>query len=117
MKVLQTRIEKDFEQFIKSLTKLESAEFCGVARMLNVDMLKEGNAAEDIKKLRGKRAEAEKVEDAMTEEEKEQFKEAMSEFLRPMEDVMNDMMDKFLGLSKKARKKLLKIMKDCPRGL
>lgn len=117
MRVLQTRIEKDFEQFIKSLAKLESAEFCGVAKMLNVNMLKEEDAAKDIKKLRGKRAKTEKVEDVMTEEEKEQFKEAMSEFLRPMEDVMNDMMDKFLGLSKKARRELLKIMKDCPRGL
>lgn len=118
MKILQSRLEKDFETFVKSLTKLEPAEFCGVAKMLKVEVADIEGAKqkiEEVKQTRGKRTEITVVDECCDSDLREALKDI--EFpLRPMEDVMNELMDSFLGLSKHARRELLKIMKDCPRG-
>ena len=35
----RTSIEKDFEYFVKNITKLNPAEFCGLAKILSVPMI------------------------------------------------------------------------------
>lgn len=35
---MQKRIEKDFEAFLRGLTKLEPVEFCGLARIMGIKM-------------------------------------------------------------------------------
>jgi hypothetical protein len=39
MKFMRTRIEKDFELFVKTLPSLEAVEFAGLAKILGVKMV------------------------------------------------------------------------------
>ena len=96
-------IEKDFEYFVKNITKLEPAEFCGLARILSVPMVRQEKLA-DLKK---------EDYEAMGLDEKTEY---VAELTRPMDDVLEQMMDRFLGLSKRRRKEINQILKDAKRG-
>lgn len=80
---MQKRIEKDFEAFLRGLTKLEPVEFCGLARMMGVKM-------------------DEVVDDKRT--------------TRPLEKIMEELMDKFLETTRRRQKEILKLLKDARRG-
>lgn len=71
MSVIQTRKEKDFEQFVRALPKLEPIEFYGLAKLLG----------------------------ASCEEDK-------------LDETLEKMMDRFLGLKKHRRREILQILKD-----
>lgn len=96
-------IEKDFEYFVRNITKLQPAEFCGLAKILSVDMVRrekiEGLTKEDIEK--------------MGLDERQEY---MAEITRPMDEVLEAMMDRYLVLSKKRRKEINQILKDAQRG-
>lgn len=99
----RSSIEKDFEYFVRNIGKLNPAEFCGLAKVLSVPMVDktkiEGLTPEQIEEL--------KLQD------KENY---MIEFSRPMDIVLEEMMDRFLALSKKRRKEINQILKDVQRG-
>ena len=99
----KSSLEKDFEYFVRNIGKLNPAEFCGLAKILSVPMIDkakvEGLTPEQIEEL--------KLQD------KENY---MIEFSRPMDTVLEEMMDRFLGLSKKRRKEINQILKDVQRG-
>ena len=77
------RKEKDFEAFLKGLTKLEPVEFCGLARIMGVKM---------------------------------SVKEDDTHTLRPLDEIMEEMMDRFLETSRRRQKEILKLLKDARRG-
>lgn len=99
----RSNLEKDFEFFVKNITNLQPAEFCGLAKVLSVSMVRqeklEGLTKEDIKK--------------MGLEEKTEY---MAEFMVPMDEVLEKMMDRFLELPKRRRKEINQILKDVKRG-
>ena len=99
----RSSLEKDFEYFVRNISKLNPAEFCGLAKVLSVPMIDkekvEGLTPEQIEEL--------KLQD------KENY---MIEFSRPMDKVLEEMMDRFLGLSKKRRREINQILKDVQRG-
>ena len=99
----RSSLEKDFEYFVRNIGKLNPAEFCGLAKVLSVPMIDrekvEGLTPEQIKEL--------ELED------KENY---MIEFARPMDKVMEEMMDRFLGLPRRRRKEINQILKDVKRG-
>lgn len=99
----RSSLEKDFEYFVRNIGKLNPAEFCGLAKVLSVPMIDkekvEGLTSEQIEEL--------KLQD------KENY---MIEFSRPMDKVLEEMMDRFLGLSKKRRREINQILKDVQRG-
>lgn len=96
-------LEKDFEYFVRNITKLQPAEFCGLAKILSVPMVNQ-------EKLEGLTPEQVKE---MELEEKENY---MIEFTRPMDKVLEEMMDRFLALPKRRRKEINQILKDVQRG-
>jgi hypothetical protein len=96
-------IEKDFEYFVKNITKLEPAEFCGLARILSVPMIRQEKLA-DLKK---------EDYEVMGLDEKTEY---VAELTRPMDEVLEQMMDKFLELSKRRRKEINQILRDAKRG-
>ena len=99
----RSSLEKDFEYFVRNIGKLNPAEFCGLAKVLSVPMIDkekvEGLTPEQIEEL--------KLQD------KENY---MIEFSRPMDKVLEEMMDRFLSLSKKRRREINQILKDVQRG-
>ena len=99
----RSSLEKDFEYFVKNIGKLNPAEFCGLAKVLSVPMIDhakvEGLTPEQIEEL--------KLQD------KENY---MIEFSRPMDTVLEEMMDRFLSLPKRRRKEINQILKDVQRG-
>jgi hypothetical protein len=99
LRVFRPRIEKDFEYFVRNITKLEPAEFCGLARILSVPMVRQekltGLSAEDIEK--------------MGLDEKAEY---VAELLVPMDVILEQMMDRFLELPKRRRKEIIQILKD-----
>lgn len=103
LRVFRPRIEKDFEYFVRNITKLEPAEFCGLARILSVPMVRHeelnGLSAEDIEK--------------MGLDEKAEY---VAELLVPMDVILEQMMDRFLELPKRRRKEIIQILKDAQRG-
>lgn len=103
MNFFRSSLEKDFEYFVRNIGKLNPAEFCGLAKVLSVSMIDkakvEGLTQEQIEELKL--------------QEKENY---MIEFSRPMDTVLEEMMDRFLGLSKKRRKEINQILKDVQRG-
>jgi hypothetical protein len=99
----KTKLEKDFEFFVNNIGKLEPAEFCGLAKVLSVPMVNK----EKVKSLTPEQIEELKLQD------KENY---MIEFSRPMDAVLEEMMDRFLALSKKRRKEINQILKDVQRG-
>lgn len=103
MKLFQSRLEKDFEFFVKSLPNLEPIEFCGLAKILNVPMVHQEKLV-DFKK---------EDYEAMEWEEKTEY---VAEFNRPLDTIMEELMDKYLELSKHQRKEINQMLKDIKRG-
>ena len=101
--MFRKNIETDFEYFVKNIVKLEPAEFCGLARILNVPMVRQEKLA-DLKK---------EDYEAMGLDEKTEY---VAELTRPMDEVLEQMMDKFLSLPRKRRKEINQILKDAKRG-
>ena len=103
MNIFRSNLEKDFEYFVRNISKLNPAEFCGLAKILSVPMIDkakvEGLTPEQIEEL--------KLQD------KENY---MIEFSRPMDIIFEEMMDRFLALSRKRRKEINQILKDVQRG-
>ena len=99
----KSSLEKDFEYFVRNIGKLNPAEFCGLAKILSVPMIDqakvEGLTPEQIEEL--------KLQD------NENY---MIEFSRPMDTVLEEMMDRFLELPKRRRKEINQILKDVQRG-
>lgn len=103
MEFLRSRQEKDFEFFVKNIGKLEPAEFCGLAKILSVPMI-------DREKIDG--LTSEQIEELKLDEKKNY----MIEFARPMDKVLEEMMDRYLGLTKRRRKEINQILRDVQRG-
>ena len=99
----RNNLEKDFEYFVKNLTKLTPAEFCGLAKILGANMVRQ-------EKLVGLKKED---YEAMDLDEKTEY---VAELTRPMDEVLEQMMDKFLSLPRKRRKEINQILKDAKRG-
>ena len=101
--LLKNNLEKDFEYFVKNITKLQPAEFCGLAKILGVSMVRrekmEGLTKEDIEKM------------GLDEQQ-----EYVAELMVPMDEVLEKMMDKFLTLTRRRRKEINQILKDVKRG-
>ena len=99
----KSNLEKDFEFFVKNITHLQPAEFCGLAKILSVSMVRqeklEGLTKEDIEKM------------GLDEQT-----EYMAEFMVPMDEVLEKMMDRFLELPKRRRREINQILKDAKRG-
>lgn len=99
MNFMRTRIEKDFELFVKTLPVLEPVEFAGLAKVLSVPMVRKEKlgslSVEDIEK--------------MGLDEKAEY---VAESLVPMDEVIEQMMDKYLSLPKRRRKEINQILKD-----
>ena len=96
-------LEKDFEYFVRNIGKLNPAEFCGLAKILSVPMIDKAKI-EDLT--------PEQIEELKLQEEKNY----MVEFSRPMDTILEEMMDRFLTLSKRRRKEINQILKDVQRG-
>lgn len=103
MKFFQNGAEKDFEFFVKNLPVLQPVEFCGLAKILCVPMVYEDKMLEFDKEKYSKMEKDEKVE-------------YVSQFNRPMNEVLNDVMDKFLALPKRKRRQINQMLKDIKRG-
>lgn len=103
MKIFQNRIEKDFEFFVKSLPALEPIEFCGLAKILSVSMVK--TELVDFDKERWNEI-----------KENDEMKAKIQESLVPMDEVLEQMMDKYLELPKRRRKEINKILKDIKKA-
>lgn len=102
MKIMQSRKEKDFEFFVKALPLLEPVEFAGLAKILSVKMVDNGVVLDLTK---------EEV-DAMPEEAKMKL---VAEATRPMDEILEKMMDRYLELPKHRRKEINQILKDIKR--
>lgn len=103
MKFFQSNVEKDFEFFVKSLPILQPVEFCGLAKILCVPMVYEDRMLEFDKEKYNQLEKDEKIE-------------YVSHFNRPMDEVLNDVMDKFLTLPKRKRREINQMLKDIKRG-
>lgn len=103
MKIFQTRLEKDFEIFVNGLPKLEPVEFCGIAKILGVSMVYKEKMVEFDK---------EKYNE-MDEDEKMEY---VAQFNRPMNEILEEVMDAYLALSKRQRKEINQLLKDIKRG-
>lgn len=103
MKFFQNSAEKDFEFFVKSLPVLQPVEFCGLAKILCVPMVHEDKMLEFDKEKYNQMEKDEKIE-------------YVSHFNRPMDEVLNDVMDKFLSLPKRKRREINQMLKDIKRG-
>lgn len=103
MDMFRTKLEKDFEYFVRNIGKLNPAEFCGLAKILSVPVI-------DKAKVEG--LTPEQIEELKQQEEKNY----MVEFSRPIDIVLEEMMDRFLRLSKRRRKEINQILKDVQRG-
>lgn len=104
--MFRTRKEKDFEFFVRNLPKLQPIEFVGLCKVLGVqmartDVLKEMSKEEKENLMQAPKEEIGVVVDAIT---------------RPLDEVMEDLMDKFLSLNKIQRRNILQILKDVKRG-
>ena len=104
MNIFQSRIEKDFEFFVKSLPALEPVEFCGLAKVLSIPLTKESEL------LNFDKEEYEKLKD------KEVMQAVVAETLVPMDEVLEQMMDKYLGLTKRRRKEINQILKEIKKS-
>ena len=103
MNMFRNNLEKDFEYFIKHIGKLEAVEFCGLAKILSVDMYKKISLDEiDPKELKD-----------LSEEQKSKM---MAELIIPVDEVLEKMMDRFLELPRRRRKEINQILKDAQRG-
>ena len=103
MNFFKTKLEKDFEFFVGNIGKLQPAEFLGLAKIMSVPTLREleeiGMRAEDLK-----------------EKSEEEAREIADKLTIPTDQILERMMDKFLGMSKKARGTVIQLIKDVQRG-
>lgn len=103
MSMFRNNLEKDFEFFVRHITKLEPVEFCGLAKILSVDMYKKI----DLDKIDPKE---------LQEFDEKQKQNMVAELIVPMDEVLEKMMDRFLELPRKRRKEINQILKDAKRG-
>lgn len=101
--IFRNRLEKDFEFFVKALPSLEPIEFFGLAKILCVPTVHE------------EKLEAFNKEDyeKMEVEEKTEY---VAQFNRPMEIILEEIMDKYLSLPKRTRREINQMLKDIKRG-
>ena len=53
MNMFRSNLEKDFEYFVRHIGKLEAVEFCGLAKILGVEMTRKLDMSQiDIEKLK-----------------------------------------------------------------
>ena len=103
MNMFRSNLEKDFEYFIKHIGKLEAVEFCGLAKILGVEMTRKLDMSQiDIEKLK--------------EDLDGQVEELQGEYIIPLDEVFEKMMDRFLELPRRRRKEINQILKDVQRG-
>ena len=103
LKIGQSRIEADFEYFVRALPALEPVEFCGLAKILGAEM------------TRAELMDFDKVAfEQMKDSEAMQAK--IAEAVVPMDEVLEAMMDKYLKLGKKRRKEINQILKDIKKS-
>ena len=97
MNFFKSRIEKEFEFFVKALPALEPVEFSGLAKILGVKMVRAdvSFSKEEFENLKENEAMSAKLE----------------EVLLPMDEVLEKMMDRFLELPKHRRKEINDILK------
>ena len=86
MSFYRNNLEKDFEFFVRNLPQLQPIEFCGLAKIWGV-RLDELDKTEDDKPIP-----------------------------RPIDKVLEEVMDKFLALSRRQRKEINQMLKDIKRG-
>lgn len=103
MSKYKTNLEKEFDFFVRNLPKLEAVEFSGIAKILGVALYRQIG-----------------VEDLSVEELKNMSDEAKYELKLklaiPIDEIFEQMMDRFLTLSRKRRKEINKIIQDAQRG-
>lgn len=103
MEFLRSNLEKDFEFFVKNVSKLEPVEFCGLARILSVPT------------LRGLH-EIGLTVDELKIKTPEELEEIQTQLTIPAEEILEKMMDRFLDLPRRRRKEINQILKDVKRG-
>ena len=103
LKIGQSRIEADFEYFVRALPALEPVEFCGLAKILSVPMVRPELVEFDKETF-------ENLKDDETMQAK------ITESLIPMDEVLEAMMDKYLSLNKKRRREINQILKDIKKS-
>lgn len=103
MSKYKTNLEKEFDFFVRNLPKLEAVEFGGIAKILGVALYRQIG-----------------VEDLSVEELKNMSDEAKYELKLklaiPIDEIFEQMMDRFLTLPRKRRKEINKIIQDAQRG-
>ena len=103
MNIFKSNLEKDFEYFVRHIGKLEAVEFCGLAKILGVEMTRKLDMSQiDIEKLK--------------EDLDGQIEELQGEYIIPLDEVFEKMMDRFLELPRRRRKEINQILKDAQRG-
>lgn len=100
MNFFQSKIESDFEFFVKALPALEPVEFLGLAKILSVPTVRKSELLDFNKE------EYEKLK------ENETMQAIIAETLVPADEILEAMMDKYLSLSKKRRKEINQILKE-----
>ena len=104
MSLFKSRIETDFEFFVKALPSLEPVEFLGLARVLSVLTVRESKILEiDKEKLRQAK-------------EGEELDINIEETLIPADEILEAMMDKFLSLPRHRRKEINQILKEIKKS-
>lgn len=104
MKIFEKRIESDFEFFVKSLPALEPVEFLGLAKVLSVPTVRESKILEMSK------------EDLERAKNGEDIDLNVEETLFPADEILEAMMDRYLGLNKKRRREINQILKEIKRS-
>lgn len=100
---MRNKIEADFEYFVRALPALEPVEFCGLAKILSVPMVRPELVEFDKETFEN-----------LKDDEAMQAK--ITESLIPMDEVLEAMMDKYLSLNKKRRKEINQILKDIKKS-
>ena len=103
MKIFQSRLEKDFEQFVKLLPALEPVEFVGLAKILSVPLVRQGELVNFDKEA------FEKLK------ENESMQAVIAEAMIPMDEIFENIMDKYVALSKHRRKEINEILRNAKR--
>lgn len=97
-KFMQSRIEKDFEFFVKSLPALDPVEFLGMAKILSVKV-----------------AETEQGQEIIVDYDENGKPTGSNLTMRPMDEILEQMMDRYLELPKRRRREINQILKDLKR--
>lgn len=99
----RSNLEKDFEFFVRNIVRLAPIEFMGLAKVLSVPTVRElGELGLTPEMIKSKTA--------------EELKEMAEDLVRPAEEIMEEMMNKFLELPRRRRKEINQILKDAQRG-